>query len=142
MVPDGLCSGHVIDGTDVINGAGVAISNREPIATFVVHGRFVRRVTPASMPAGGCRGRNTVSQRRRQAGCGRAVGYPMQPMTTRFDLFVVGSGFFGLALTERVASALNVNVYGNDLDIYDNDLAPYLRDGAPLAENSRGSIRG
>jgi choline dehydrogenase-like flavoprotein len=119
----------------------------------------------------------------------------MQPMTTRFDLFVVGSGFFGLALTERVAIQLGkrvlvveerphtggnasseaepqigievnkfnkygarphrarqpdmhmaiasaLNVYDNDLDIYDNNLAPYLRDGAPLAENSRGSIRG
>jgi S1-C subfamily serine protease len=33
MVPDGLRSGHVIDGTDVIGEASVVISNCEPIAT-------------------------------------------------------------------------------------------------------------
>jgi hypothetical protein len=63
----------------------------------------------------------------------------MQPMTT----------CFGRARRHRarrpdmcmaIVSALNM--HDNDLDIYDNDLAPYLRDGAPLAENSRGSIRG
>src|ERR1700741_3185824 len=31
-------------------------------------------------------------------------------MTTRFDLFVVGSGFFGLTIAERVASQLDKRV--------------------------------
>jgi UDP-galactopyranose mutase len=109
----------------------------------------------------------------------------MQPMTTRFGLFVADSGFFGLAVAERVAiqlgkrvlvveerphtggnacseaepqTGIEVHKYGarphrarqpdmhmaiaSALNMYDNDLAPYLRDGAPLAENSRGSIRG
>ena len=30
----------------------------------------------------------------------------MLPMTARFDLFVVGSGFFGLTIAERVATQL------------------------------------
>src|SRR6202045_834961 len=53
---------------------------------------------------------NTPGERGRQAGYGRAVGYPRQPMTTRFDLFVVGSGFFGLTIAERVASQLDKRV--------------------------------
>lgn len=34
----------------------------------------------------------------------------MQPMTARFDLFVVGSGFFGLTIAERVATQLDKRV--------------------------------
>jgi UDP-galactopyranose mutase len=34
----------------------------------------------------------------------------MQPMTARFDLFVVGSGFFGLTVAERVAAQLGKRV--------------------------------
>src|SRR3954463_15351767 len=39
--------------------------------------------------------------------CGRI---PLLPMTARFDLFVVGSGFFGLTVAERVATQLNKRV--------------------------------
>src|SRR5579884_2659977 len=48
----------------------------------------------------------------RAANRGRAarVGYPRQPMTARFDLFVVGSGFFGLTIAERVATQLGKRV--------------------------------
>jgi hypothetical protein len=109
----------------------------------------------------------------------------MQPMTTRFGLFVVGFGFFGLAVAERVVTQLGKRVlvveecshaggnacseaepqagievrkygahpdrarqpdmhmaFASTLNMYDNNPAPHLRDGAPLAENSRGSIRG
>jgi hypothetical protein len=71
----------------------------------------------------------------------------MQPMATRFDPFVVGPGFFGLAVAERACPdrARQPDIHmaiASALNMYDNDPAPYLRDGAPLAENSRGSIRG
>ncbi len=39
--------------------------------------------------------------------CGRI---PWLPMTARFDLFVVGSGFFGLTIAERVATQLDKRV--------------------------------
>src|ERR1700739_2729357 len=49
---------------------------------------------------------------RRQIGLCDAVRYPKQPMTARFDLLVVGSGFFGLTLAERVATQLRKRVLG------------------------------
>src|ERR1700748_3324265 len=39
-----------------------------------------------------------------------AVRYPRQPMTARFDLLAVASGFFGLPIAERVASQLGKRV--------------------------------
>src|ERR1700744_5408756 len=105
--------GHVIDGTDVIGVTRVARSNREPIATFVTKmDSIVRRgaVIHAAREGGT---QNTPTERRRQSGSGRAVGYPRQPMTSpsgRFDLYVVGSGFFGLPIAERVPSQLDKRV--------------------------------
>ena len=41
---------------------------------------------------------------------GRRGRIPLLPMTARFDLFVVGSGFFGLTIAERVATQLDKRV--------------------------------
>src|ERR1700691_6085162 len=95
------------DGTAVIVVTRVAISNREPIATFVTKTRSTVTHGVGIRPPGERRTEKTPAQRRRQTGCGLAVGYPRQPMTTRFDLFVVGSGFFGLTIAERVATELD-----------------------------------
>ena len=100
----------MIDGTDVITVTRVARSNREPIATFVTKMRSIVSRGAGIHAAGERPTQNTPAERRRQAGYGRAVGYPRQPMTTRFDLFVVGSGFFGLTIAERVASQLGKRV--------------------------------
>src|SRR6201995_1240042 len=102
--------GHVIDGTDVIGVTRVARSNREPIATFVTEKHSIVH-RGAGIHAGGERwAQNTPGRAARQAGSSRGVGYPRQPMTTRFDLFVVGSGFFGLTIAGRVASQLDKRV--------------------------------
>ena len=105
-VPDG----HVLSPHDrwyEWNGVTrVAISNREAIATFVTKmllDRYphagIRARTPKLAPTPPPN-RVMVAQ----------VGYPRQPMTARFDLFVVGSGFFGLTIAERVATQLGKRV--------------------------------
>ena len=75
-------SANVNDGTGVTNGSRVTICNCERIATLARY-----RIRAAE------RGR-----------------IPWLPMTARFDLFVVGSGFFGLTVAERVATQLGKRV--------------------------------
>ena len=126
-MPEGWYSGHVIDGTDVNTVTRVARSNCEPIATFVTEMRSTASTGAGIHVVGMRRTQNTPAERRCQAGYGRAVGYPRQPMTTRFDLFVVGSGFFGLTIAERVASQA-VEVYGGYGFVKDYPVEKFYRD--------------
>ena len=83
---------NAVDGTDVTSVTGVTIWNRERIATC------------AAQPTSG------------SVAPGRIPLLPMispdprVPVRPRFDLLVVGSGFFGLTIAERVATQLDKRV--------------------------------
>ena len=90
----GLCSHawYVNDGTGVTNGSRVTMRNRERIATLAR-----------------CRIRVGASWSDTLAADDLSPVASLQP-AGRFDLFVVGSGFFGLTIAERVATQLGKRV--------------------------------
>src|ERR1700758_5483638 len=94
---------HTVDGTSGIVVTRVPILNREVIVASTVTADT--KSPQAGLHLAESRSRGLVKW------VGAAgVRYPKQPMTARFDLLVVGSGFFGLTIAERVATQLGKRV--------------------------------